>query len=404
MRRGFFKNYVIIIFLATANSICLADTLKDGEKAFERDDFSQAVKHYQDALSEKKSIRAYLGLANAHGRLGQWSKAADAYRSAIEMQAKVPDITLLKNLGKAEYMSDQFESALNVFESAYARQPDHDIAMWLARCFIKTEQWTRAEYILLEVVAKGPDDSPALELLAYLFTQSGKINEAVGIHEKLVRMHPDNTEYYLALAKAQTAAKDYSQAIDTLEFLTRLKIVSPPEAIRLLADLYINRNMYRNAALCYRKIIINSQSPSVEDYFRLGYTYFQNGEYLSAEKTFEQIKQQKPADSRAPLYLGRIAEKRGETKKARQFYLDAIQIDKTVKQLHLLLADMEYKNENFARAAVHYSEAMSIGTPSADIHYNHILSLILSEQFGTAKTAVKEALKEYPESQKINNC
>ena len=126
--------------------------------------------------------------------------------------------------------------------------------------------------------------------------------------------NPGQMRYFFALAGAQATAKYYDQAIDTLEFAARITPEHTVKANRLLADLYVDRKMYRQAAACYQKIIQSSDLPAVEDYFRLGYTYFQTGEFLSASVVFKKIRQIAPSNVKAPLYLGHIAVKNAKQK------------------------------------------------------------------------------------------
>jgi len=398
------KKYLIIIAcFCVASSVWAKNDISQGTAAADKDNFSQAVIHYRNALKEKRSFKAYLGLAHAQSRLGQWNKAVEAYRSAIEMTKEKSSLELLENLGRAEYMAEKFDNAVDTFQTIYANRPDYDSEIWLARCYIKTNQWTRGQDMLLKSLASKPQNSQTLELLAYLFAQSDRVDEAVSIHKKLVKSHPEQTKYLLTLAKTQTTAEDYDQAIDTLEFADRIETDSSKEAVRLLADLYINKKMYRQAAFCYQRIIVNSDSPSVEDYFRLGYAYYQTSEFLSASQAFEKIMQIDPSNSKAPAFLGHIAAKKGETETARQYYLEAIKANKSSKEPYLSLAELEFENENYNKAAIQFAKAISLDEQLVSAHYNYVLSLMLSNQFNHAKTAIKNALRKHPTNAKLNN-
>jgi len=393
----------LLIWLLASSAVSAKDNVSLGDAAFNKGNFTEAVSYYENALAVKKTANVYISLGHARGRLGHWDKAAQAFNSAVETQQKEPTVELLRFLGQAQYMAEHYDKALDTFQQAYLSAADSENELWIARCFIQTRQWTRGQDMLLQYLRKKPQNTKALELLAYLFAQSDRIDEAISIHKKLVQNHPAQMRYLFALAKAQTAAKYYDQAIDTLEFAERVTPGQTKETNQLLADLYANKKMYRQAAACYQKIILSLDSPSVEDYYRLGYTYFQIGEFLSASRAFEKIKQIDPSNTRAPLYLGHIAAEKGQIETARQYYLEAIKINKSSKDAYLALAELELKSDKFSHAAKHFSKAIALGEQSIAVYYNYVLSLMLSERLDQAKTAIKEALQRHPTNEKLNS-
>jgi tetratricopeptide (TPR) repeat protein len=393
---------VLLFLLPVLPGAWAKDNLRQGDAAFAEGNFTEAVGYYERALVEDKSPDVYISLGHAQSRLGNWEQAAQAYQAAIHEQKKEPSVELLRYLGRAQYMADRFEEALDSFNKARTAAPDSEDELWLARCFIQTHQWTRGQDMLLPYLRKNPQNTEALELLAYLFVQSDRIDEAISIHKELVKSHPAQMHYLFALAKAQTAAKYYDHAIETLEFAERLTPEQTLEANQLLADLYVNRQMYRQAAACYQKIILSSDSPSVEDYYRLGYSYFQIGEFLSAGRAFEKIRQLEPSDCRALLYLGHIAAEKGQTETARRYYLEAVKLNKTIVEPYLSLAELEMKNDRYEDAAEHLSQAIVLGEQSAAVYYNHVLALLLSGRLDPAKAAIKEALGKYPDDKQLN--
>lgn len=406
MKKNSINNFlVLLICLSCLSAVSAKDNVRLGNDAFNKGIFTEAVGYYESALIDKKSADVYINLGHALSRLDRWDKAARAYKSAIETQKENPSAELLRFLGQAQYMAGYFTEALDSFQKAYVTAPASasEDDLWLGRCFIQLNQWTRAQDMLMQYLRNEPQNTEALELLAYSFTQTGKVDEAISIHKKLVQNHPLQMQYLLALAKAQTAAKYYDEAVDTLEFAARVSPEQTKETVRLLADLYVERKMYRQAASCYQKIILSSDSPSVEDYHRLGYTYFQTGEFFSAGRAFEKIRQIEPSNAKAPLYLGHIAAEKGKIQEARKYYLEAIKVDESSKEPLLALAELEMKNEKYSNAAEYFSRAIALGEQSVAVYYNNVLALMLSERLALAKTAIKEALKKHPTNEQLNS-
>jgi len=398
-------NYFLVlsVCLSCLSAVSAKDNVRLGNDAFNKGNFTEAVGYYESALVDKQSADVYINLGHSLSRLDRWDKAARAYKSAVETQKETPSAELLRFLGQAQYMGGYFDEALDSFQKAYVTNHGFEDELRMGRCFIQLHQWTRGQDMLLQYLRGEPQNTEALELLAYSFAQSGKVDEAISIHKKLVQNHPLQTQYLLALAKAQTAAKYYDEAVDTLEFAARVSPEQTEETVRLLADLYVSRNMYRQAASCYQKIILSSDSPSVDDLYRLGYTYFQTGEFFSAGRAFEKIRQIEPSNTKAPLYLGHIAAEEGKIEEARKYYLEAIKVDESSKEPLLALAELELKNEKYDNAAEYFSKAIALGEQSVAVYYNNVLALMLSERLAPAKTAIKEALKKHPANEQLNS-
>lgn len=396
------KYFILFLLLSSLRPAWSKDDFELGNAAFEKGDFDKAIEHYRDAIEHKESVALYTNLGHAYARLGQWKMAVVAYQSALKLQKDSPTPVVLRSFAQAQYMDNQFDSALLAFQKAYDLEPDKDDRLWITRCFIETNQWSRAENIILDYLKNYPEDVEALELLAYIFLQTDKPNEAIRIHKELVRRHPAQMHLLLALAKAQTSGRDYQGAIETLEFSLYVTDERNEEVLRLLADLYINEGMYRDAAACYSRLISLTDSASVEDYYRLGYAYFQNKEFLSAQETFEKIRQIGPSDMRANLHLGRIAEQRGQADKARQSYLAAIRSEPSSAEPCVALGNFEMGNRVFSQAAEQFAKAIELGDRRVEVYYNYVLALMQDGKYEKAKFALKEAFRNHPLNEQLN--
>ena len=67
------------------------------------------------------------------------------------------------------------------------------------------------------------------------------------------------------------------------------------------------------------------------------------------------------------------------------------------------VAELELRNGQYSNAAEHFSKAITMGEKSVSVYYNRVLALMLSKELGSAKEAIKQALKEYPADQRLNS-
>ena len=115
--------------------------------------------------------------------------------------------------------------------------------------------------------------------------QMERPKEAAKIYQDLTRRYPTRIRYFKAWAQAETAAGRYDRAIDALETGWRICGPTGRDIDRLQADLYLQKSMYREAASCYCRMVSSDSEPVAEDYYRLGYCYYQCRQWSSARQT-----------------------------------------------------------------------------------------------------------------------
>jgi len=373
-----------------------------GNRAFQEARYADAAACYERALEENKAAPTYINLGHARTRLSQWHKAIAAYEAAIALDEEACGAEVFRTLGQAWYMIQRYEEALRFFAKANRLGGQPEDPLWIARCLIESDQWSRAESGVFEYLRIRPDDAQALELLAHIFMRSGKPPEAARIHEKLARREPGRIRHYLGLAEAQVASGDHGAAIDTLECARLAAEDSDEAANRLLADLYVREEMHREAAEAYHRLLAAANDPTAEDFFRLGYAHMQGEEYLSATEAFAKARQLDPAHAKAALYLGHIAARRSEVEKARSAYLAAAQAAPSSPEPRVALAELYMKNGRFERAAEEFAKAIDLGERSIAVHHNRVYALTQAGDFDGAVAALKRARRDHPLDQRLN--
>jgi len=199
----------------------------------------------------------------------------------------------------------------------------------------------------------------------------------------------------------QKAADHYTQAIDTLEFAWRVEGSFSERINCLLADLYLAEKMPREAAACYARLIVTSENPTADDFYRLGIAYFQTNELTSAENTFAAMQKTDPADYRPDLYLGYIAARRGDLDNALLHYSAGKDKNPTLTEAIVATADLQMKTRLYRDAAVNFAKAIQLGDSSPPIHYSHVLALMHHGDTKQIQAALKEALAEHPSARNL---
>jgi len=388
------------VFMAWAPVTAQEDS-DPGNRAFEEGRFADAVRYYEQSPAEKKTTALYINLGHAHARLKQWEQAIESYQKAIELEKETTDPELFGYLGQSQYMAGRYEKALATLREMDTAKLKREYGILISRCLIELGQWSRAQNEIIDYLKTYPGNVEALELLAHIFMRSDKPTEAAAVYRDLIEKRPEQIPLHVNLAQAQMAAGYYGSAIDSLEFARRTCEGPKAEANRLLADLYIHEKMYREAAACYSRLITSAKKPTAEDYYRLGYCYFQTRQMLSAEGAFGKAVQTDPNHVKAALYLGHVAVENGQIQKSLHYYHSAVRIDPSSPEPHLVIAELEMKNKHYDLAAEHFTKAIDLGQRSVVVMYNQVLALKQADRQEMALTALKKALAIYPSDERL---
>ncbi|PKM97452.1 MAG: hypothetical protein CVU77_05970 [Elusimicrobia bacterium HGW-Elusimicrobia-1] len=95
-------------------------------------------------------------------------------------------------------------------------------------------------------------------------------------------------------------------------------------------------------------------------YHRLGYFYFERGDYSAAADTFGKLLRFYPRDADARLNLGVISEKFGRLDEAEIFYREAAIVEPSNARAHYNLGALEWKRSRWREAAKAFGRAASI--------------------------------------------
>jgi len=401
------KQKIICGFLILAVSVAAAytqDSAQKGNAAFEQGQFSQAIEQYQIALEKHKSAAVLINLGHAYAGLERWPEAVRAYEAALALEDReISSADILGYLGQAEYKRQNYKQALLHLGKAKNEKPSGTYGLLITRCLIDLRRFNLAEDEIIQYLKIRPDDRQAGELLAHIFRQTERPKKAAVLYKEFSTQHPTEIRYFQALAQAEIAAGYNDRAIDTLEMARRIAGSAERCLDRLLADLYIQEKMYREAASCYFRVTRRNANSTAEDYYRLGYCYFQSRQWLSARQAFANVLEREPSHARSAFYLGHIALKQGETEQAVEAYAKAAHIDVDWSEPYLALAELRRKQGNFTRAAQDYRRALSRQELGPTVYYRYLLALQQIEPVGKVISSLKEALRQYPQDQRFHD-
>lgn len=196
----------------------------------------------------------------------------------------------------------KYSEAQEAYEKALICDPDADYVLRkLPVLLIRMEKLHAAAQWLREAIKKNPNDIDSQLLLARLDVNSGNIDEAIQIYEKILELAPDNTTVRLRLGYLYSQQGRYQEGEKTIKIL----LTKDPDsyfALLYLARLAIQSGDFNTAATLYEKIL--SLNWSQELVYEMTEFYGMREQYQRVEELYASILKKEPENERAAL--GRI--------------------------------------------------------------------------------------------------
>lgn len=143
------------------------------------------------------SIDAQTKLAELHQKRGRGDEAEQRYRRELAVNPR--DSRLLTALGSLLLNQGRAEEALPLFETAYAVQPDPELAGNLGVVLRRLGRPAEAEVRFREAVAGRPNNPLHLCNLATALIDQGNLNEAAGLLMATLQIDPNYADAHFGL-------------------------------------------------------------------------------------------------------------------------------------------------------------------------------------------------------------
>jgi len=264
---------------------------------------AQAIDFYQRFVDKAPyKVPGYLGLAKAY------------LDSALECRRRGANIQGPLSQGWT-YLRQVRKITQNLGES-YRLQGEF---------FIQQETWGDAERSLKRALELDPNDYQTYVDFTWLhpdrYRDLGFANSE-DLLSRAIFLNPLAIEAYLLLGDYYQSHHDVPKAIQTYQVVLEFK-PNDPKVLLALGKLYLSQQRFNKAASLYREIL-GRDSTRADVLYNLGVTYFLQGSLDTAMAYFRQA----TVDDRFPdayLYLGYIAEKRGDRSKAIEYFRKRIE-------------------------------------------------------------------------------
>ena len=373
--------------------------LKDAQRAFQAEDWREALQLYQRLTEETPEFPiVHIGAGDAAAKLKDYPTAIAAFRRALQRFSEQPQSDIARSrlqvmvqakLAAAYHRNKQLEEADTWFQEAVKGAGEDAPAAWyVALGQIETERGNleQARRYYIVAVQLHPDTTAAYNNLGHVLLKLNRIDEADAVFREALAQ--DETLASAAFGRGEVGARRGHLAI-ARDFYARAVRYAPREPIfhkslagvlrdmgdtkaaevvetryrRTLAERYLRQAHWFIQEKQLRQALVPLQAaidadstftPALKDY---AYVQMQLGELTGAKQLYERVLTIESTSRQGLLHLGMIEARLGNHATAASHYLTLIQHEPDFMDAYVQLANLHESIGDLAAAA----QALTIG-------------------------------------------
>jgi tetratricopeptide (TPR) repeat protein len=228
------------------------------------------------------------------------------------------------------------DSAVAFLEGAVKRVPQSLVLqISLARGYQQQKAYEQALLVCNRVIEAYPNQLDALVLRSEILKTQNKPAEAIATLEQAYYYAPFDAEL------VHTLAFDYAQALNPKALLLADSLLRADSSQRHAEPYYFKGVYYagignKAAALAQFDEAIRHDYAFLDAHMEKGVLQFEMEQYSAAQKTFGVALSISPAYAYAYYWLGKVADAQGQRQEAKNNYLRAYNLDKTLTEAKTL--------------------------------------------------------------------
>ncbi|MCH8475150.1 MAG: tetratricopeptide repeat protein [Opitutales bacterium] len=328
----------------------------------ESEELPQAISHLQTNISESSSAALDFTLGNLFWLEQNWTEAQKAYQQALQ---KFPDfLRAHQHLAMTLLQGENYEEAIrNLAKAHQLGGIDAQTFGMLGYAHGQLSRHRSAARSYEMALSLEPDSIPWQSGLIQAYLQMDRPEETISLINDLRQKDPKNPEYLRLQANNHLRQNQQDKAAAVMELLL-LKGEVDSTLLLTLANLYSNRGLFNRAVELYLEASSDFGAQTIPSLVQAGQFLLQQNEIekassllkeiLTHEKTFSSEIRRNTTRLKADL-----AKAQGNYKKAQNLFLSLREEYPLSAQIHLALADLAQKKDNFARAKMHFERALA---------------------------------------------
>jgi len=288
------------------------DNLKTGKanSFLEEDSFERIIDYFdeKEQLTEALEVADYgieqypyssillLKKADLLIALKRYKEALFILDHAETLDSKDTNLYILKT--DAYLALDLQQKAASVLEAAiedFGGEEKIDLLFELADVYDDYENFDKVFDCLKMILDQEPNNEEALYKICFWTDFTGRNEEGIRLHQKIIEEFPFNELAWFNLAAAYQGLKLYEKAIDAYQYAVAID-EKFDYAFRNMGDAYIRLRRYKDAVEVLEKVLELARPEDVI-YEAIGHCYDKTGNYAQARFNYRKASHLNPNDS-----------------------------------------------------------------------------------------------------------
>jgi tetratricopeptide (TPR) repeat protein len=363
----------------------------------EEDDFERIIEHFdeQDEIAEaiqaaemaldQYPFSALLMIKKADLLLAtrKYKEALDLLDTASLYDHKEMNLFILKTdaylaLDMPEQAIVLLQEALHLFEGIERSE----LLFELADVYDDHEAFDKVFDCLQLVLEDDPMNEEALYKICFWTDFTGRNEESISLHKRIIDEQPYNALAWFNLAAAYQGLKLHEKAIDAYQFA----IVIDEKfdyAYRNMGDAYLRIRKYKEAIEALEKVLELSRPEDVI-YEAIGHCYHRMKNYAQARFHYKKAVHLNSDDSRLYQKIAATYMQEGQWQQAIKQLENALRIHKHINEYYILLGECFMHLNQFKEAAVYFGTVVKNKPKQIAGWESLIKCLVANEQFSLA--------------------
>lgn len=385
----------------------LYNNLRNGYSRFiDEEAFEKIIDYYDDKEEISKAMEAAdTALEYFPFSSGLLIKKADLllttrkYHQALETLEKAElfdardiDLYILKT--DAYLALDQQEKAVELLENAihdFEGEEKVELLFQLADVYDDYEEFDKVFDCLKIVLEEEPTNEEALYKICFWTDFTGRNEESIRLHLKIIDEHPFSELAWFNLAAAYQGLKLYEKAIDAYQYAIAID-EKFDYAYRNIGDAYIRIRKFKEAIEALEKVLELSK-PEEVIYEAIGHCYDRMKNFAQARFHYRKASHLNPDDSKLYYKIACTYFNEGQWSSAVKQLESALRIHRSQHEYNLLMGECKLQLNEIKDAVQYLSTAVRVRPKNIAGWESMIRCLYLAGLHSEAKQQTLAALK-----------
>ncbi|GAA4731459.1 tetratricopeptide repeat protein [Flavisolibacter ginsenosidimutans] len=385
----------------------LYNNLRNGHGSFiEEEAFEKIIDYYDEKEEISKALEAaetaleyfpYSSLllikkADLLLATRKYHQALETLEKAELFDAKDINLFILKTdvylaLDRQEEAVELLQTAIQNFEG----EEKIELLFELADVYDDYEEFDKVFDCLNVILEEEPTNEEALYKICFWTDFTGRNEESIRLHLKIIDEHPFNELAWFNLAAAYQGLKLYEKAIDAYQYAIAID-EKFDYAYRNVGDAYIRIRKYKEAIEALEKVLELSK-PEEVIYEAIGHCYDRMHNYAQARFHYRKASHLNAEDSKLYYKIACTYFNEGQWASAAKQLEAALKIHRNQHEYNLLMGECLLQMEETREAVQFLSTAVRVRPRNISGWEALIRCLYLAEYYPEARQQTLSALK-----------